>query len=91
MRNLFKLLDFWLKIVFLRNRQKVIFWPKNFLTRVKKIFLDKNHQKFAKAIQIRVSRECFLTFLINFLILKILTKKNPQKSLLGHFFSKLRK
>ena len=33
---------------------------------------DKNHQNFAKAIEIHVSRECFLTFLINFLFLKIL-------------------
>ena len=42
--------------------KKVIFGPKFFLTRVRKIFLDKNHQKFAKAIWICVSRECFLTF-----------------------------
>ena len=42
---------------------------------------DKNHQKFAKAILIHVSKECFLTFFfwINFLFLKILeflTQKN---------------
>ena len=29
----------------------------------------------------------FLTFLINFLFLKILTKKNPKKSLFGQNFS----
>ena len=43
---------------------------------VKKIFLDKNHKKFAETIWIHVSREYFLlSFLINFLFLKILTKK----------------
>ena len=64
---------FWLKIVYLRNRQKSYFLAKNFSNKGKKIFLDKNHQKFAKAILMHVSMECFLTFLINFFhFLKIL-------------------
>ena len=36
------------------------------------MFLDKNHQKFAKAISIHVYGECFLIFLNDFLYLKIL-------------------
>ena len=50
-KNLFKSSDFWLKIVFLRNRQKVIFWPKIFLTRVNKYFwteITKNLPKPSK-------------------------------------------
>ena len=64
-------------MVFLRNRQKVILWPKFFfLTRVKKNIFG----------QICVSRECFLTFLINFLFLKMLTKKSQKKK---HFLAKI--
>ena len=36
----------------------------------KKIFLDKNRQKFGKANYIHISRESFLTFFDKFLIFK---------------------
>ena len=43
-----------------------------FLTRVTKIFLDKNSQKICQSHLNTLSRERLLTFLINFLFLKIL-------------------
>ena len=53
-----------------------------FLTRVKKYFWT----KITKAIKIRVSRVCFLTFLINFLFFANFDQKSPPKN---HFLVKI--
>ena len=57
---------------------KQSFLAQKFFNKGQEIFLDKNHQKFAKAIRIHVSRECFLTCLINFLFSKILAICDPK-------------
>ena len=51
------------------------------------MFLDRGRQGIAGAIYVFVSGECFLAVLIDFLFLKILTKKAKKKSLFGQNFS----
>ena len=57
-----------------------------FFNKDKKIFLDKNHQKFAKANLKHVSRESFLTFVINFLFLEILAFLAQKTEILAKIF-----
>ena len=78
------MVNFWLKSVFLKYRQKRVFLTQNnFEQRLKKIVMDKNLQKNSKAIQIHVFKNSFLTFLINFMFLTFfyifLPKKKKKK------------
>ena len=61
----------------MRNCQKVIFWHNIFLTRIKKNIFGKKSPKICQNHLIHVSRECFLTFLINFFFLKMLAFLAP--------------
>ena len=83
---LFKWSDFWLKIVFLRNRQISDFLAQNFFNKGKKKFWTKITKNLPKPSKYVYLGNVFSFFLIDFLFLKILTKK-AQKSLFGQNFS----